>query len=102
MDPESKIVFYKLRQATFPDEDGLFAVVRWDTDESLKIEKGGISLIRRLTEGKSIGIAANESDVNINSAFSFLNKLPEFAIPEILPVVLYFISTEKSKSGILS
>ncbi len=77
MDPESKIVFYKLRQATFPDEDGLFAVVRWDTDESLKIEKGGISLIRRLTEGKSIGIAANESDVNINSAFSFLNKLLE-------------------------
>jgi len=77
MDPESRIVFYKLRQATFPDEDGLFAVVRWDTDESLKIEREGIDLVRKLTEGKSIAQAASELSVNINIVLSFLNKLSE-------------------------
>ncbi len=60
-----------------PDRDGLYAVVRWDTDESLKIEKEGISLIRGLTEGDSVSKAADKSGVSLNSAFSFLNKLLE-------------------------
>lgn len=74
MDGNSKIVFHRFRNTTQPDEFNLYAIVRWDTDETLKVEKESIHLIHLLSEGRTVAQAAKAINVQIGSVIDLLKK----------------------------
>lgn len=54
----SQILFHRLRSSKFPDENDLYALVRWDTDDSLLVDKKVIEVIDLLNTGKTVKQAA--------------------------------------------
>ncbi len=56
----SRLKFYKLRYASHPNEFNEYAVVRWDTDQSLSANSEAISVIRSLEKEKSVETVATQ------------------------------------------
>lgn len=73
----SIISFHHLKVSTTPDENGLYALVRWDTDESLKLGKEGIDSIKFLSEGKTIQETAHMTKIPVSSVKEFLQSLQD-------------------------
>lgn len=57
---KSKIEFHRLRISSQPDEHNLYGIVRWDTDDTLRVDKNVIELVRQLKVGKTVQEAAHE------------------------------------------
>ncbi len=57
---KSKIEFHRLRISSQPDEHNLYGIVRWDTDDTLRVDKNVIELVRQLKDGKTVQEAAHE------------------------------------------
>ena len=73
----SKIEFYKLRMGADPDEHNLYGLVRWDTDDTLKVDKNVIELVKLLSEGKTVQEAAHEIKFALDVVLLLLKLLEE-------------------------
>lgn len=74
---KSKIEFHKLRTSSHPDEHNLYGIVRWDTDDTLRVDKNVIELVRSLRERKTIQEAAHDIKFSIQVVEMILKMLDE-------------------------
>jgi hypothetical protein len=70
--PKSVVVFHNLKINTEPDVKGMATVVRWDTDETVKVDPIVISVIHLLSQGKTIDVVCNELNLEIKSVINLL------------------------------
>lgn len=73
----SIITFHKLRVSIAPDENGEYAIVRWDTDDSIKTSLEVANLIKELAAGKSLHEAAHQTGFSIADACDIIESLKE-------------------------
>lgn len=70
----STLSFHQLRMSVTPDVNELFAVARWDTDVSLKIDEISLLFLTQLVHGKSISEATKISKLDIKTAYRLVHS----------------------------
>jgi putative peptide zinc metalloprotease protein len=71
----STIEFYNLKFSRETDEHNLFGLVRWDTDDSLKVDKDVLALIKFLQQGKTVKEVSNIIQFSPDVLISILHML---------------------------
>lgn len=74
---KSRIELFKIRSSSQPDEHGLYGLVRWDTDDTLRVDKNVVSLVRSLDDGDTIEDAAEKIGFSLEVVLMLLKMFEE-------------------------
>lgn len=74
---KSILEFHRLRISTHPDEHNLYAIVRWDTDDTLRVDKNVVELVKLIREGNTVSDAAREINFSMQVVDMILKMLDE-------------------------
>jgi len=75
MNINSKVKLHHLKASSEPDENNLYSLVRWDTDQSILVPTEAIKIIKNLSENKSIKETAHELKLNSSEIIDLINQL---------------------------
>ena len=73
----STIDFHRFKISPIPDDHGLYGFVRWDTDDSLKIDINVVNLVKLLAQEKTVKQASEEINYSVDVVLSILKMFRE-------------------------
>lgn len=82
MDINSKVKLYRLKASSEADENNLYSIVRWDTDQSILAPREAIEIIKCLSENKTIKETAQKLKLTNNEVIELINQLIEVGYVE--------------------
>lgn len=82
MDINSKVKLHRLKASSEADENNLYSIVCWDTDQSILAPREAIEIIKCLSENKTIKETAQKLKLTNNEVVELINQLIEVGYVE--------------------
>ncbi len=94
--PQTHIQLHPLRYSSSPNEFNEYAIVRWDTDQSISANTEAVAVIKSFTTNKSLADIAQELNLKIGNVMDigrlcldagYIKQIDQEPVPDIYPKI---------------